>query len=79
MRWYQHAAPPVDAIFHDNEIVLAGELVLIYTMQAALLGRAAQAVAVWQKASILWYISWTVHDVVLDVPMIRNTARHFKG
>lgn len=62
MSRYQHAASPVYAILDNDEIVLAGKLMLIYTVQAALLGRAAQAIAVWQETGILQHISFRVHD-----------------
>lgn len=47
MRGYQHAASPINAVFNDNKIVLARELMLIYAVQAAFLRCAAQPIAVW--------------------------------
>ena len=47
MRRYQHAAAAVYPILYYDKVVVAGELVLVYAMQATLLGRAAQPVAVW--------------------------------
>ena len=57
MRWYQHAASAVDTIFDDNEVIVAGKLVLIYAVQTTLLGRAAKAVAIRQETCILGEIS----------------------
>lgn len=57
MMRYQHAAPAVDAIFYDNKVIVAGELVLVYAVQTTLLRRAAKAVAIRQEACILGEIS----------------------
>jgi hypothetical protein len=46
----QHAAAAVDAILYDDEVVVAGELMLIYAVQTPLLGRATKAIAVRQQA-----------------------------
>ena len=45
MRGYQHATSAVYTILHNNEVELAGKLVFVYTVQAALLWRAAHAIA----------------------------------
>jgi hypothetical protein len=46
VRRYQHAASAIDAILHNDEVVLARKLVLINAVEAALLWRAAHAIAV---------------------------------
>lgn len=57
MRRYQHAASAVDAIFYDNEVIVAGILMLVYAVQTTLLRRAAKAVAIRQETCILGEIS----------------------
>jgi hypothetical protein len=50
---YQHAASAVDTVLYEDKIKVAWVLVLVYTMEATLLRRAAQAIAVWHKTGIL--------------------------
>jgi hypothetical protein len=42
----QHAAPMIDAIIDDEEVVVARKKVLVYTVQSALLWRTAEAIAI---------------------------------
>lgn len=42
----QHTAPTIDAIVHNEEVVVAREQVFVYTVQSALLWRATEAIAI---------------------------------
>jgi hypothetical protein len=58
----EHGATAVDAIIDHVEVVVAGELMLVYTVQAPLVGRGAEAVAVRHQAGklgVLRSASWT--------------------
>jgi hypothetical protein len=43
----QHTASAVDAVVYDKEVVVSWERVLVYAVEAAFLGGAAEAVAGW--------------------------------
>lgn len=44
----EHTVSSIDAVFDNDKIVVAGKLVLIDAMHAALLRRAAETVASWE-------------------------------
>jgi hypothetical protein len=53
----KHAAAPINAIVHDEEVVVARKLVFVYAVQSSLLWCATWAITVWDKACILNEIS----------------------
>jgi hypothetical protein len=53
----KHAAPPIDSIVDDEEVVVAGKVVFVYAVQPTFLGCAAKAVALCGETSILETIS----------------------
>lgn len=66
----EHAATPVDAIVDDEEVVVAGELMFVYAVHAALLGSAAEAVAPWDKTCILKIFSMISWDRANDMTVL---------
>jgi hypothetical protein len=57
MGWPKHAAAAINAIIHDEEIVVTWKLVFVYAMQATLRWRAAEAIAVRYQTGILRSVS----------------------
>jgi hypothetical protein len=57
MRRLEHAAAVINSIIDDEEVVVAGKLVFVYTVQPAFLGRAAEAITIWNETCILNKIS----------------------
>jgi hypothetical protein len=57
MRRLEHAATVINSIVDNEEVVVAGKLVFVYTVQSAFLGCAAEAITIWNEACILNEIS----------------------
>jgi hypothetical protein len=74
MGWSKHAAPPIDAIVDDEEVVVAGKVVFVYAVQPAFLGCATEAVALCGETCILRTISGEFWGRAIDVPVSYSRA-----